>query len=205
VYNSTGQINSQTALPCFGATGLLTFEGKPSTVCADGSITEFGAASGSARYSSWAKPGTLVEPLPNGKLVIVDRSTAQVVVNDVHQNTVSAFSPQAPEINGAIQQMNSNLQAVAQAVPHVPVGRPIVAFDTASDSSGWYMLIWPYNKAIGPTVLKFDSSGNVTARLRCRVPRPELGLNLHWLKAQNGYLVLASGFGNVLVYALPNT
>jgi hypothetical protein len=178
-------------------------DGAPATLCSDGTLSRHAADGTVAKTPSWIRPGTLAESLPNRKLGIVDRSTLRVLLNDLQNNSI--FSPAflAPEFVQANQQSVASMVEAEKkrASTDPPLGRPVLAMDTASDKSGWYVLVYPYNVTTGPAVVKLDSNGNILGRYRCRLPRPGMS-SVHKIEVEKGDLLLVSPVGDVVRYKL---
>lgn len=195
-YAADGSLLWERPAAC-GAFDILVRGGKIATVCADGSLVSFDGPHPLGRVSSWARSGTLVEVLSPSELLIVDPASAQALVNDLERNTLHVLDLRAPELEAALEARAAHQQKMDQAG-----GAPakvLVLVDVAVDSSGWYALVYPYNrlKHTGPAVLQFDSRGKLLARFRCRVPP---SARVHGLEVNSRQLILASTNGDLFFY-----
>lgn len=205
-YGPTGELLRQTPIRCSARGDLLNLGGHPATICADGAITEYRGVQTVSR-SSWARSGAIVQPLSANLLVIIDQSTAQVVLNDIAVGTLTVLEIRAPELDDALARSAAarvaleKKAAAADVRDRVSPGRQLVVMDTTADSSGWYMLLWPYHQNSGPAVVKVDRDGHVLDRLRCRLPTPATA-GVHKLEVQMGHLLLVSVRGDVFRYKM---
>lgn len=200
-FSKQGAMISQSRLPCYGADWLFAFNGNAATTCADGTVTEHKGGDVSERRASWIRPGSLAEPLSTGEIAIVDQATGTAIINDLNTSTITTV-PRVPDIEKALQKLRGMYEQAAKDKPagSPMMGRPLTVMDTAHDSSGWYVLVWPYQVAEGPLVVKLSNKGEVLARLRCRVRKPTD--NLTKIEISNGNLLLGSIGGEVLRYQL---
>jgi hypothetical protein len=200
-YDESGRsdVAADIAVPCFSQ--LIAIAGQPATICQDGTVTVYGSGASPMRYSSWARPGTLVEAVAGKNLAIVDQVSGQRLLYDLETGRTTATGGTAPEIEEALRKTSEHdrramQQAASERGP--AAGRSLVAMDSAVDESGWYLLIWPIPPNLGPGVVKFDSSGQLLARYRCRTPSGTAAW--HRIDAANGYLIVASSAGKILRY-----
>lgn len=196
-FGNSGILLRQIGLPCYGSESLISVHGNPATICGNGTITEH-RANTAVRYPSWARPGAIAENLSDGLVAIIDQATGKTVLNDIASNGVVVAPGQASEIDRAAQQ----IAKVKQQLTNVErPGSPVMVMDAAHDSSGWFVLIWPYNENFGPSVVKFNIAGAVQGQYRCRLPKPPSG-SVHRIEVLTGNrLVLGSVGGDVFEYA----
>ncbi len=149
---------------------------------------------------SWIRPGTLAENLSTKQLAIIDRATGQVILNDVTRGTVAPAPSTAnvPEIQAALTFVEASAKELPPGSP--PLGRQLIVMSSAHDDSGWYELIWPYNRRVGPSVVRLSNDGTVARRFRCVAP--DASGSLHKIDVSNGYLVLASSKGEIYIFKL---
>jgi hypothetical protein len=203
-YDSNGNLISRVPVSCFVGS-LLSAEGRPALVCPDGMISVFKKnGEQPVRLASWVRPGSRAQFLTQRSVVIIDETTTQAVVNDLNRNTVSVLALSAPELQAALAYVDRQTRAWQQTAKPTdpPLGRPVVVLDTAVAPSGLYLLVGLYHTDVGPTVVKFDSTGALVGRFRCRMPPPG-GFNIHNLNVQNGNLLLSSTAGDLFRYAEP--
>jgi hypothetical protein len=193
-YDFKGTLLSEEAVLC-GSDGLLVLSGRPAVVCVDGNILVYGDGGQTSRYSSWIRSGSLAESLSSGALAIIDQETAQIVLNEYRTGTLTAMAK--------VTRAKARAAAVLSTTDP-PLGRHVIIVDTAADPSGFYLLLWPYHGATGPSVVHVDNDGLLKARYHCRTGGEDLG-PLHKIDVQGGYLILAATNGRVLRYALTTT
>ncbi|MCC6341749.1 MAG: hypothetical protein IT166_06100 [Bryobacterales bacterium] len=70
---------------------------------------------------------------------------------------------------------------------------------TARDAAGWYSLIWPYDRNVGPAVVKIGNDGRLPGRMRCWT-RGAAASSFHRIAVQDGYLFLGSVRGEIFVF-----
>lgn len=198
-FSDTGQILSASRVGCVLSDGLLTVDGRPATICPNGTITRYSDAA-VQRYSSWAKPGSAALMMGNGNLAIVDRETGGILYNNLKTGEVSAVRPGFPEIAEALNRIETaKAGAAARRDGDAPLGNLLVVMDAAADSSGLYLLIYPYRAATGAVVVRLDNNGAPVARFQCLVDGES---SIHKLAVQDGFLLLASIRGRVFRYKL---
>lgn len=200
-YDRQGKRIQERPVSCYLYDELLTVEGAPATVCPDGTITRLPISKAPTKLSSWIRPGSLAEILPNKKIAIVDQNTAQTIVNDLQSNSIATISLSAPEIENAVRRIK-RVEAQAPNGPKDPrPGRMLLVMDTAVDHTGWYLLLYPYKNDIGPSVVKFSSEGQLTGRFRCLLPNEGLG-SIHKMEVYGNSLILSSVSGFVLTFQM---
>ncbi len=107
----------------------------------------------------------------------------------------------APEIEEAVrytQYQKAEYQRRLR-VDDPPLGRPVLAMDTAVDADGWYIPVRPYHEKLGPAVVKFGCAAESLARFRCGMPAKSRG-SFHKLEIQNRDLILSTTQGDVFRY-----
>jgi hypothetical protein len=184
-------------MQCFWAGGLTSLGGNATALCPDGTITQYTAQNGLSRNSSWYHPGSAVAVLSPHEIAIVDQSSGQILLNDISTNTVSQVTAHVPEVDAAISTVAAKTKALSKA-DAASLGKVLIALDTATDETGWYILIGPYNNNTGPAVAKFDRAGQLIARFRLHVPQSTLPIQQ--LEAQGGLLAVVSVSGEFLIY-----
>ncbi len=201
-FDEKGSQTSQVNVSCYTSESLLTINGNPATVCPDGTINEFSPGRAPLRRSSWARPGALVESLSTKQLAIVDQATGQAVLNDLDHARILTVSTSIPEIDEALQYTRAAAQQFTKSQPieAPPLGRQLIVMSTAHDNVAWYELVWPYNRRVGPSVVKISNTGQLLKRIRCRVPNATG--SLHKIDVGSGYLILGSVAGEVFLFKL---
>jgi len=197
-YDFGGGLVSEIAIDCFWVGGLIALGGNATTLCPDGTVTRFSKGSPPVKGSSWYHPGSSVVPLSNHHMVIVDQASAKAVVNELSNNTVTPVTVDVPEVDAALAKIAANTATMSPEMA-AHQGRVLVALATASDATGWYMLIGPYHPATGIPVAKFDFTGQLVARMRLQVPA-FLSFVMQMVATQDGALVISSMDGDILVY-----
>ena len=202
-YDLKGSVVLDVPVQCYAAEFLVAISGLPATICADGVIQRYSRSAPPTRTLSWARPGSQIAVLSDSKMAVIDRSSAQMLVNDTRTNDISVVANRGPEIDAALQSTNQIRQDAAKLPPaSPPLGKPIVVMDTASDASGWYVLVYPYHPNSGPAITKFNNAGQLESRIRCQGPFVESS-SLHQIEVQGGDLLLCSVAGTVYRYKLP--
>jgi len=196
-YAPSGAQVGQWPVSCYASENLLSIGGRPSTICGNGLITKFGQGA-PRETSSWARPGSKFEVVEPHTLAVIDRSTLGIVMNDLSTGAIAVGASQVPEFSAALNQTAQQRAAYKVSATQGPLGDAVLAMDTASDGSAWYVLVFPYPVATGPTVVKLDSAGQPLARFRCHVPSGTEVLTQ--VEAQNGSLTVSTAHGNVLTY-----
>jgi hypothetical protein len=168
-YDPSGGLVAESTLDCFWAGGLIALGGHATTLCPDGTVTQYSKGSAPVKSPSWYHPGSSVLPLSSHHMVIVDQASGKAVFNELSNNTVSQITAQVPEVDAALAHIAAKTkELLPEAAAHFV--RPLVALDTTADRTGWYMLIGPCNKATGLQLAKFDFTGQLVARLLLQVP-----------------------------------
>lgn len=198
-YGIAGSLLSERPIGCFSTTELLVIGGRLSTTCPDGTINIFGPEKLPTRRPSWARPGAIVAALSDTRLAIVDQGTAQVLLSDITKNVTRTIDVVAPEVQEALSYTASQAKAVTLPPDAPPPGQPVIAMDVAGDASGVYLLIWPYQKNVGPAVVKYAPDGALIGRFRCHVTK---AASWHKIEVRDGFLIIGSTAGDVLRYKL---
>lgn len=200
-FDSSGVQVAERDIGCYGQDGLLAIDGAISTICPDGSVLQHPKLT---RIATWIRLGSSVEVLQNRTLAIVDQVTAHTLLQDLNTNRLSPVADQAPEISHALA-YSQRTRAEAARMPQPGItpdmGREIIVMDTASDSTGWYELIYPYHAPTGPAVVKFSNAGKVVDRFRCSIPAEKKG-TIHKMEVQGNSLVFGTVAGSVIKYHL---
>lgn len=110
-YDDSGRLFRTTPVPCWGGRKLLAVDGLPSTVCADGTITTYGAAH-PKQVPSWIRAGSDVALAGNQRLAIVDRATGKILIQDLRSGKIWSMGQDVPDIDAATEK-NSTAQTQA--------------------------------------------------------------------------------------------
>jgi hypothetical protein len=201
-YDLTGSKISEIRLPCYTGNGLLSMGARPATVCTDGMISQHGKDNTVTSIPSWVRAGTLTEVLPDDKLVIVDQTTLQILVDDLRNRRISSPNVNVPDFEAAIGKFNLAASHAQSRLPagSPPLGKPLLAMATTSNSSSWYVLVYPYDR-IGPTVVRIDQNVSLNGRYKCVLPRQNMS-SIHRIVAKDGELILVSPAGDLVRYRL---
>ena len=200
-YETDGRLLSEFPLRCTSAGDLVAIRGTPGVICPDGTIATHSTATQLRTYHSWARPGGLVESLGAMQLAIVDQMTGQVLLNDLEKGTITALTAETPELLEARKRNATAAAALQAAKPGQVVGRPLAVMDTASGSLDLFLLVYPYQKRDGPSVVRLSPSGQIVARYLCETP-DGVEDSYHKIEVQNGFLYLASVSGKVFRYKI---
>lgn len=192
-----GRSVSETQLGCVMAESLLSIDGDVGVVCPDGAIVRYSATGRVGTYSSWARPGSLVENLRNDLLAVVDQVTGKLLLNNVSNDKLSMASVDAPEMLEARKKND----AASAAMRAGPLQKQLLVMDTATDSRDVYLLIWPYQSREGPFVIRVNAEGKLVARYACKIPDGEK-FTFHKIEIINRKLFLGSVSGVVYRYRL---
>ncbi len=199
-HDPQGNLLWQRAVPCGGMDALTSVGGRPALLCSDGLLRVYGDDGTPAVKQTWGRRGTILMAFAGNRIAIVDQATAQVLVQDLEGNTVSAFTGTTPEIeearrnNLAVEQELARRAGPNQDPNHVS----LIVLDAASDGTTGALLVFPHRPMPDRiSVVSLGEQGQVTARYRCR-------FHQRWTPVRvamgGGYLALASATGYVYVY-----
>ncbi len=198
-FSSNGGYGTALKVHCAFAGGLFSLWGSPATICSDGRISVHKDGR-QQEFPSWARMGAHALDAGDGQMAIVDWETAKILVQDVNSGTIRSLDVAAPEIQEALERAKNNRTNLEQLLSPSDArpGNPIVVMDAASRGQEFCLLIWPYHKHAGPSVVCLNRTGEITGRWRCLIPPDQL---VHKIAVSGaGELHLCSTRGNVFRY-----
>lgn len=198
-FSLNGGSGTALKLSCAFGGGLFSLGGNPATVCSDGRIAVYKDGR-RQEFPSWARKGAHSLDVGDGQVAFVDWETAKILVQDLNSGAIRSLDVAAPEIQQALERARNNRTSLESSLgpSDARPGNPIVVMDAASRGEEMCLLIWPYHKDTGPSVVCLDRSARVSGRWRCLTPPDQL---VHRIAlSRNGDLYLCSTRGIVLRY-----
>ncbi|HXG33558.1 MAG TPA: hypothetical protein VNJ11_09345 [Bryobacteraceae bacterium] len=199
-HDPQGNLLWQKAVPCGGMDALTSVGGRPALLCGDGRLRVYAEDGTPALKQTWGRRGTVLMAFAGNRIAVVDQATAQVLVQDLEANTVSAVTGSTPEIEEARRRNRAVEQELARRVGPEEQAKTVslIVLDAASDGATGALLVFPHRPMPDRiSVVSLSEQGQVTARYRCRFDPSFTPVRL---ALDSGHLALASATGYVYVY-----